>query len=86
AVQELKAIAQGYDKSLPQLALRWVTQKPAISVALMGCRRPEEVEENVGALGWTISDSDLAEIDAVFERHAIETAPDEWIEDDGLSG
>ena len=30
----------------------------------MGCRTVAEVEDNVGALGWTIDDDDLAEIDA----------------------
>lgn len=86
AVEDLRAIAAGYGKSLPQLALRWVTSHPAVSVALVGCRSPQEVEENAGALGWAISDADLAEIDRVFERHGIDTAPATWIEDDGLDG
>lgn len=86
AVEALRAIASGYGKTLPQLALRWVTAHPAVSVALVGCRTPEEVEENAGAVGWKISDADLAEIDRVFARHGIDTAPDTWIEDDGLEG
>jgi hypothetical protein len=81
AVEELRRVARRHGKSLPQLALRWVTSNPAISVALMGCRRPEEVEENVGALDWAIPDEDLREIDAIFARHGIDPAPDTWIED-----
>jgi aryl-alcohol dehydrogenase-like predicted oxidoreductase len=82
AVDELKSIAERYDKSLPQLALRWAISHPAVSTALVGTRNIAEVEDNVGAIGWSISDADLAEIDGIFARHEIETVPDFWIEDD----
>src|SRR5438477_5001687 len=82
AVEELKGIAARYDKSLPQLALRWAMSNPAISTALVGCRTVAEVDDNAGAVGWSISDADLAEIDAIFERHGIDTTPDYWIEED----
>jgi len=52
-----------------------------VSTALVGCRNVAEVEDNVGAIGWSISDADLAEIDAVFERHGVTTVPDFWIEE-----
>src|SRR5262245_35958561 len=81
AVNELKDIAARYDRSLPQLALRWAISHPAVSTALVGCRTVAEVEDNVGAIGWSISDADLAEIDAIFERFDIDTSPDFWIED-----
>jgi aryl-alcohol dehydrogenase-like predicted oxidoreductase len=80
AVEELKGVAARYDKSLPQLALRWAISHPAVSTALVGCRNVAEVEDNIGAVGWTISDKDLAEIDAIFERHGIDTTPEFWIE------
>ena len=82
AVEELKGIAARYDKSLPQLALRWAISNPAVSTALVGCRNIDELEDNVGAVGWSISDADLAEIDAIFERHGIDTMPEFWIEED----
>jgi aryl-alcohol dehydrogenase-like predicted oxidoreductase len=81
AVEELKSIAARYDKSLPQVALRWAISHPAVSTALVGCRTMAEVEDNVGAVGWSISADDLAEMDAIFERHDIDTAPEFWIED-----
>src|SRR5256714_61859 len=81
-VEELKALAGKYDRSLPQLALRWAISHPAVSTSLVGCRSVAEVEDNVGAIGWSIADADLAEIDAIFERHGVNTAPDYWIEDD----
>lgn len=80
AVEELKGIAKRYGKSLPQLALRWTTSNPVISTALVGCRNEHEVNENVGALGWTISDADMKEIDAIFAKHKVVTEPDMWLE------
>jgi aryl-alcohol dehydrogenase-like predicted oxidoreductase len=82
AVEELKGIAARYEKSLPQIALRWAISHPAVSTALVGCRTVAEVEDNVGAIGWSIADADLAEIDAIFERHDVNPVPDYWIEDD----
>jgi aryl-alcohol dehydrogenase-like predicted oxidoreductase len=81
AVDELKTIAARYDRSLPQLALRWTTSNPAVSTSLVGCRNVDELEDNAGATDFTISDADLAEIDAIFERHGINTSPEFWIED-----
>ena len=81
AVEELKSIAARYDKSLPQLALRWAISHPGVRTALVGCRNIAEVEDNVGAVGWSISDADLAEIDGIFDSHGIETTPEFWIEE-----
>lgn len=81
AVEELKGVAARYDRSLPQLALRWAVSHPAVSTALVGCRTVAEVEDNVGAVGWSITDDDLAEIDAIFARHGVDTTPDFWIEE-----
>jgi aryl-alcohol dehydrogenase-like predicted oxidoreductase len=80
AVEELKAVATRYGKSLPQLALRWTLSNPVISTALVGCRNPNEVDDNVGALGWSISDADMKEIDAIFARHGAVTMPSVWLE------
>lgn len=81
AVDEMKGIAERYGRSLPQLALAWAVAHPAVSTSLVGCRNVAEVEDNAGAVGWSIAPDDLAEIDAIFERHGIEPVPDYWIEE-----
>jgi aryl-alcohol dehydrogenase-like predicted oxidoreductase len=81
-VEELKALAAEYQKTLPQFALRWTLSNPVVSVALVGCRQPAEVEENLGALGWAISEADMAAIDAIFARHDAVAVPPGWLEDD----
>src|SRR6266568_1253569 len=82
AGEELKALAAEYHKTLPQFALRWTLSNPVISVALVGCRQTSEVEENLGALGWSISAADMAAIDASFARHQAVTTPPGWLEDE----
>jgi aryl-alcohol dehydrogenase-like predicted oxidoreductase len=82
AVEELKTLAAKYRKTLPQFALRWTTSNTVVSTALVGFRQPAEVEENLGALGWTISADDLAAIDAIFGRHGAVTVPPGWLEDE----
>jgi len=79
AVEQLRTVADRYGVRLPQLALRWATAHPAVSTALVGCRNVAEVEDNVGAIGWEISAQDLAAIDAIFDRHGVDTTPDFWI-------
>jgi myo-inositol catabolism protein IolS len=81
AVDELKRLAAKYDKTLPQFALRWTLSNPVVSTALVGFRRPNEVTENLGALGWSISDVDMAEVDGVLARHQCVTNPPGWLED-----
>jgi aryl-alcohol dehydrogenase-like predicted oxidoreductase len=80
AVEELKRIAQRYAKTLPQFALRWTLSNPVISTALVGCRNEREVNDNVGAVGWNISDADMKEIDAIFARNGVNPIPDAWLE------
>ncbi len=81
AVEELKQLAAKYGKSLPQFALRWTLSNPAVGTALVGFRTPREVTENLGALGWEISNADMAEIDAILARHGAVTVPPGWLED-----
>jgi myo-inositol catabolism protein IolS len=81
AIEELKRLAAKYGKSLPQFALRWTLSNPVVGTALVGFRTPVEVTENLGALGWEISNADLAEVDAILDRHGAVTVPPGWLED-----
>lgn len=82
AVEEIKGIAARYGKTLPQFALRWTLSNPAVSTALVGCRNAAEVEENMGALDWSISAADMQQIDAIFARHGLNPVPDAWLENE----
>ena len=80
AADDLKPIAARHGKTVADLALRWVLSNPVVSVALVGFRRPEEVEANVAGLDWSLDRETLDEIDAVFAKHGVDTAPPVWVE------
>ena len=64
-VDTLKEMAADKGYSVAQLALAWVTAEPTVSVGLVGTRRPEEMEENVTAMEWDMTESEREEIRAV---------------------
>ncbi|MDP6402838.1 MAG: aldo/keto reductase [SAR202 cluster bacterium] len=64
-VEKLKEIAASKGKTVAQLAMAWVLSSPAVTVGLVGIRRPEELEENVQAADWAMTESDRQEISAV---------------------
>ena len=65
-VEKLKPIAVSKSKTVAQLAVAWVLSNPAVTLALTGIRKPSEIEENVGAAGWILTDEEKAEIEAAF--------------------
>ncbi len=81
-VEDLKELAAKYHKSLPQFALRWTLTNPVVSTALVGCRNVNEVNDNIGALGWSISEADMKAINDSFARHGVDPTPDVWLERD----
>jgi aryl-alcohol dehydrogenase-like predicted oxidoreductase len=66
-VQRLKPIAEQVGLSLAQLAVAWVLANPAVSSAIVGASRPEQVSENVKASGQKLSEDVLAKIDEMLE-------------------
>ncbi|MDE0069189.1 MAG: aldo/keto reductase [Caldilineaceae bacterium] len=80
AVDDLKPIAARHGKTVAHLALRWVLSNPVVSVALVGFRRPVEVEEGAASLDWSLDQETLDEINAVFDKHGVDTAPPVWVE------
>jgi aryl-alcohol dehydrogenase-like predicted oxidoreductase len=81
AVEELRLLAAKYGKSLPQFALCWTLSNPVVGIGLVGFRTPAELTENLGALGWEISNADMAQIDAILASHGAVTTPPGWLED-----
>ena len=69
-VDRLKEVASRVGVSLPQLALAWVLREDVVATALVGCRRPSEVDDNLGAIGLAIGDDLLGELDAIMQGAA----------------
>ena len=62
-VEALSAFAAGRGRTLLELAMSWLASRPYVSSIIAGATRPEQVEQNIGAVGWTLTPADLAEID-----------------------
>ncbi len=62
----LKEIANNLGKTPAQVALNWVIHRPAVSSAIIGASRVEQLEENAGAVGWRLSPDDEKRLDDAF--------------------
>jgi myo-inositol catabolism protein IolS len=62
AVEGLRPIAAKYGKSVPQLAIQWLSSRPGVSAPLLGARTVHEMKENAGSVGWFVAEADVAEI------------------------
>ncbi|MBN2469267.1 MAG: aldo/keto reductase [Anaerolineae bacterium] len=57
------AIAEATGKSVAQVALRWLLQKPGVTAPIIGVRTMGHLEDNLGAAGWTLSGEQMAQLD-----------------------
>jgi len=74
-VRQLTKIADELDCTLSQLALAWTLVHPAVHVAIVGSRRPEHIEESVGALDVQLSDANLQQIETVMQGAVTADGP-----------
>jgi aryl-alcohol dehydrogenase-like predicted oxidoreductase len=70
-VDTLDAIAAETGKSVSQVALRWVLQRPSVVSIVLGARDEAQLMQNLGAVGWSLSSSQMARLDAASEVRPI---------------
>jgi len=63
-VDALEMIAEETGKSVPQVALNWLTRRPTVASVIIGARNEEQLRQNLGAVGWTLTDDQVAKLDA----------------------
>lgn len=64
-VAKLEAFATARGHSMLELAFSWLAGRPQVSSVIAGATRVEQIEQNVKAIGWTLSEEDNAEIDRI---------------------
>jgi len=64
-VDVLDEIAVETGKTVPQIALNWLLQRPTVATILIGARDEKQLRENLGAIGWRLSAEQMARLDAV---------------------
>jgi len=62
-VERLEKFCAARGRSMLELAFSWLAARPTVSSIIAGATRPEQVEQNVAAVGWSLSPEDLAELD-----------------------
>ncbi len=67
-VEQLKPIAEKYDKTLTELAIAWVLMNPAVTSAIVGARKPEQIDEIIGGTGWQIETQDMETIEHLAQE------------------
>ena len=63
-VDALDEIATETGKSVPQIALNWLLQRPSVSTLVIGARNDEQLKANLGAIGWALTPEQIAKLDA----------------------
>ena len=63
-VDALTAVAAQAGKSIPQVALNWLLQRPTVATVVIGARNEAQLRDNLGAVGWALSAAQVAALDA----------------------
>ena len=69
-VEAMDGIAKETGKSVVQIALNWLLQRPTVSSVILGARNEEQLRQNLGAAGWKLTPQQMAALDA-----SSDTAP-----------
>jgi aryl-alcohol dehydrogenase-like predicted oxidoreductase len=67
-VDALDQVAEETGKSVPQVALNWLLQRPTVSSVIIGARNEEQLKQNLGAVGWNLTREQVAKLDEASKR------------------
>lgn len=67
-VDALDAVAEETGKSVPQVALNWLLQRPTVANVIVGARDETQLRQNLGAVGWNLTPEQVARLDAASAR------------------
>jgi aryl-alcohol dehydrogenase-like predicted oxidoreductase len=66
-VDALDEVAEETGKTVPQVALNWLLHRPTVANVIIGARNEEQLKQNLGAIGWSLSESQMAKLDHVSQ-------------------
>lgn len=80
AVEQMTKLArERYGKSVAQLAVRWVLDRPGVSVALWGAKRPDQLDAVAGVTGWHLDERAMSEIDRIVAEAVTNPVGPEYL-------
>lgn len=63
-VDAIDDVVRETGKTVPQIALNWLLQRPTVSTIVIGARTEEQLRQNLGAVGWNLTAEQVARLDA----------------------
>lgn len=69
-VDALDDVAKETGKTIPQIAINWLLQRPSVSTVIIGARNEEQLRQNLGAVGWNLTKEQVAKLDAASHTAA----------------
>lgn len=69
-VDALEEVAAQVNKSVPQVALNWLLQRPTVSSVIIGARNEAQLRQNLGAVGWALTAEQMRRLDEASVRPA----------------
>ena len=66
-VDALDAVAKETGKTVPQIALNWLLERPTVSSVIVGARNEEQLRQNLGAVGWNLTPEQVSRLDKASE-------------------
>jgi aryl-alcohol dehydrogenase-like predicted oxidoreductase len=70
-VDAIDDIAQETGKTVPQIALNWLFQRPTVATVIIGARNEEQLRANLGAIGWKLTAEQIAKLDRASEAPLV---------------
>lgn len=67
----LDEVAAQTNKTVSQVALNWLLQRPTIANIIIGARNEEQLKQNLGAIGWNLAVDQIKKLDAASQRDKI---------------
>ena len=66
-VDALDEVGRETGKTVPQIALNWLLQRPSVANIIIGARNEEQLRQNLGAVGWNLTSEQVARLDAASD-------------------
>jgi len=66
-IDAMDRVAEETGKTITQIALNWLLQKPTVASVIIGARNEEQLLQNIGAVGWRLTPTQIAALDAASD-------------------
>lgn len=66
-VDALDVVAEETGKTIPQIAINWLLQRPTVASVIIGARNEEQLRQNLGAVGWSLTAEQMKKLDTASE-------------------